>query len=158
MPLTKTQLARLIAADTGLSQKKSAKILNVLIDIIKHALARGDSVQIRGFGKFYLKYQKKRTIKHPSTGDNLIIGQKNIAKFRSFKVLHKEINYYDFDITKFFKENEEILKQLFDLIEYCGDYEEQDEEKEEIWYKAAIERRNKSPKTSFIAKLLNMTN
>ena len=75
MPLTKTQLARLIAADTGLSQKKSAKILNVLIDILKHALASGDSVRIRGFGKFYLKYPKKRTIKHPSTGKNLIIGQ-----------------------------------------------------------------------------------
>jgi hypothetical protein len=33
MPLRKTQLAKLIAADTGLSQKTSAEILNILFDI-----------------------------------------------------------------------------------------------------------------------------
>ena len=158
MPLTKTQLAKLIAADTGLSQKKSAKILNVLIDILKNALASGDSVRIRGFGKFYLKYQKKRIIKHPRTGESLIIEQKNIPKFRSYKALHKEINYFDFDIAEFVKENEKILQQLFELIEYYGDYEEeQEEEEEDRWYKAVIERRNNSPKT-FIAKFFNMTN
>jgi nucleoid DNA-binding protein len=128
MPLRKTQLAKLIAADTGLSQKTSAEILNILFDILKHALVSGDSVQIRGFGKFYLKYQKERIIRHPSTGESLNIGEKNIAKFRSYKALHKEINYYDFAITKFAKENEVILQQLFDLIEFSGDYEEEQEE------------------------------
>jgi nucleoid DNA-binding protein len=131
MPLRKTQLARLIAADTGLSQKKAAEILNILIDILKHALVSGSNVQIRGFGKFYLKYQKERIIRHPSTGESLKIGKKNIVKFRSYKALHKEINYYDFDMTNFAKENEVILQQLFELIEYSGDYEEDQEEEEE---------------------------
>ena len=76
MPLIKAQLVRSIATDTGFSQKKSFEILKVLLDSLIETLAKGDSVRIRGFGKFYLRYQKERKLRHPSTGQNIIVGPK----------------------------------------------------------------------------------
>ena len=130
MSLTIAQLVRLIATDTGLSQKKSSEIFKVLLDTLTETIANGDSVRIRGFGKFYLSYQKERKIRHPSTGQSIIVGPKKTAKFRCFRSLHQEINYMDFDIDEFNRENELILQQLFDLIENSGDYEEEEEEED----------------------------
>ena len=132
MPSRIAQLVRLIATDTGLSQKKSSQILKVLLDSLTETLAKGDSVRIRGFGKFYLRNQKERIIRHPLTGKSIIVGPKKIPKFKCFKSLHNAINYYDFDITEFTKENQLILQQLYELIEYSGDYEEEEEEEEDM--------------------------
>ena len=139
MSLIKAQLVRLIATDTGLTQKKSAEALKVLLDALTESLRRGDSVRISGFGKFYLRNQKERRIRHPRTGKFIIAGRKNYAKFRNFKALHKAINYFDLDLDEFNRENELILQQLFEIIEYSGDYKEvQEEEDGDMWYKAAI--------------------
>ena len=127
MPLIKAKLVRSIATDTGFSQKKSFEILKVLLDSLIETLAKGDSVRIRGFGKFYLRYQKERKIRHPSTGQNIIVGPKKTVKFRCFKSLHQEINYFDFLLYKFKRENEIILQQLYDLIVNSGDYEEEED-------------------------------
>ena len=127
MSLTKVQLVRLIASDTGFTQKKSSEILKVLLHNLTQAIAKGDRVKIRGFGKFYLRYQKRRKIRHPLTGKSFVAGAKRAVKFRCFKSLHQEINYFDFDIDAFNRDNEIILRQLFDLIENSGEYEEEKE-------------------------------
>jgi len=115
MPLLKAQLVRSIAIDTGFTQKKASAILKVLLDSLTGTLAKDDSVRIKGFGKFYLRYQKERKIRNSSTGQNIIIGPKKTVRFKCFKSLHKEINY--FDLYEFKRENEIILQQLYDLIE-----------------------------------------
>jgi len=127
MSSIKTQLTRSIANDTGFSQKKSSEILKVLLDSLTEALAKGDSVRIRGFGKFYLNHQKERKIRHPLTGKSIIVGPKKTVKFRCFKSLDQEINSFNFDINEFIKENELILQQLYDLIENLGDYEDEED-------------------------------
>ena len=127
MSLTKVQLVRLIASDTGFTQKKSSEILKVLLHNLTQAIAKGYSVKIRGFGKFYLRYQKSRKIRHPSTGKNFLVEAKRTIKFRCFKSLHQEINYFDFDMDEFNRDNEIILRQLFDMIENSGEYEEEKE-------------------------------
>ena len=53
MPLIKSQLVRLIASDTGLSQKKSSKMLNLLLGALTDSLAKDNNIKIAGFGKFY---------------------------------------------------------------------------------------------------------
>ena len=127
MPLIKSQLVRLIASDTGLSQKKSSKMLNLLLEALTDSLAKDNNIKIAGFGKLYLRYQKERKIRHPSTGRNVIVGPKKTVKFKCFKNLRHEINYLDYDLNKFNRVNESILQQLFNLIEKTTDYEEEEE-------------------------------
>ena len=97
------------------------------MDILTETLAKGDNVRIKSFGKFYLVHQKARKIKLPLTGKSIIVGQKKTVKFKCFKSLYEEINYFDFDINEFNRENESILQQLFNLIEKTTDYEEEEE-------------------------------
>ncbi len=128
MSLTKAKLIQFIAADTGFSQKKTSEILAVLLDILTSTLANGDSIPIRGFGKFYVSDQKERRIRHSLTGQIIIVGPKRAIKFRSFKFLREEINDLGFDFDEFKRQNKIILQLLYDLIENSGDYEEEEEE------------------------------
>jgi nucleoid DNA-binding protein len=105
MSLTIAQLVRLIATDTGLSQKKSSETLKVLLNTLTETLEKSDIVRIRGFGKFYLGYQKERKMRHPLTGKSIIVGPKKTVKFKCFKSLHQEINYSYCDINEFKREN-----------------------------------------------------
>ena len=91
-------------------------------------LANGDSIPIRGFGKFYVSDQKERRIRHSLTGQIIIVGPKRAVKFRSFKFLREEINDLGFDFDEFKRQNKIILQLLYDLIENSGDYEEEEEE------------------------------
>ncbi len=109
MSLTKAKLIQFIAADRGFSQKKTSEIFAVLLDILTTTLANGDSIPIRGFGKFYVSDQKERRIRHSLTGQIIIVGPKRAVKFRSFKFLREEINDFVFDFDEFKRQNKIIL-------------------------------------------------
>jgi DNA-binding protein HU-beta len=128
MSLTKSQLTKAIAFDTGFSQKKTSEILAVLLKILTATLASGDSISLRGFGKFYLRDQKERTIRHPLTGKIINVSPKSVVKFKSFKFLREAINDFGSIFDAFKQQNKIILQQLYDLIIKSSDYEEDDEE------------------------------
>lgn len=128
MSLTKTQLINNIASDTGLIQKKSREILTVMLDIFIVALAGGNIISIRGFGKFYSINPKEKKIRHPLTGQIMTVGPRRTIKFKSFKYLREEIDDFEFDSDEFKRQNKIILQLLYDLIENFGDYEEEEEE------------------------------
>jgi integration host factor subunit alpha len=126
MSLTKAQLVKKISSDTGYTQKKSSEILATLLSIITAELAKGESISIRGFGKFYTINQTARKIKHPSTGQLILSNQKKIIKFKYFKSLRKELNDFEFYLEEFERQNKIILRQLFDIIESAEDYVEEE--------------------------------
>ena len=128
--LTKAKLVKKISSDTGYTQKKSSEILTAILSIFTDALAKGDSISIRGFGKFYTIKQTERKIKHPSTGKHILRKQKKLVRFKYFKSLRKKINGFEFQLEEFERQNKIILRQLFDIIENTVDYiEEEYEEK-----------------------------
>jgi len=121
MSLTKAKLARLIAADVGFSQEKSLEILKAFLNNLALTLAKGESISIRRFGKFYVNYKAARIITHPLTGEKQKVGPTKIVKFKCFKRLHEEINFFDIDeISKY---NKIILQQLYDIIENSETHE-----------------------------------
>lgn len=126
MTLTKAQLIKTIASETGFSQRKISEIYSVLINILTAKLANGDIISISGFGKFYVINQTKRKIRHPETGEVIKIGPKRTVKFKSFKFLRQESNDFGFDFDEFKRQNRIILQQLYDLIENSNDYEEEE--------------------------------
>lgn len=131
MTLTKAQLIKTIASETGFSQKKISEIYSVLINILTAKLASGDIISISGFGKFYAINRTSRKGRHPQTGAVIKIGPKSTVKFKSFKFLREESNDFVFDFDQFKRQNRIILQQLFDLIENSSDYDE-DEEKDTV--------------------------
>ena len=122
MRLTKRQLVKLMAADTGLSQRKSSQVLESLLSIITNTIAAGEDIYLKGFGRLFPSVQNERKIKHPQTGRKIRIPSKKAVKFRCFKSLHYKVNGFDLDEFKI--ENEMILRQIFRLCRKYGDFEE----------------------------------
>ena len=90
--LTKAKIIELVHHENSYSMKKSAEIVETLLEIIKRTLESGDDVLVSGFGKFQVKKKKERKGRNPSTGEDLILPQRKVVTFKSSGKLRDLIN------------------------------------------------------------------
>lgn len=81
--MNKTELIEAIAAGAGLSKADSKKALDATVGAIKEALAKGDKVQLIGFGTFAVSERPAREGINPSTKEKISIAAKKVAKFKA---------------------------------------------------------------------------
>ena len=90
--MNKQELVSAIVSDSGLSKVDSEKALNATTEAIKNALAKGESVQLIGFGTFSISERAARTGRNPQTGKEIQIAAKKVAKFKPGKTLGEAVN------------------------------------------------------------------
>jgi integration host factor subunit beta len=91
--MTKSELiARLAAANPHLYQRDMERIVTTIFEEITAALARGDRVELRGFGAFSVKERGSRTGRNPRTGEAVSVSAKHIPYFKTGKELREKIN------------------------------------------------------------------
>jgi integration host factor subunit beta len=91
--MTKSELVhRLAEANPHLFQRDIEVIVTAIFDEIAAALARGDRVELRGFGAFSVKRRDARVGRNPRTGESLEIKAAKLPKFRAGKALKEAIN------------------------------------------------------------------
>lgn len=91
--MTKSELiARLAQAHPHLYQRDVERIVTTIFDEITGALARGDRVELRGFGAFSVKQRGARTGRNPRTGAAVSVTEKFIPYFKTGKQLRDKIN------------------------------------------------------------------
>jgi integration host factor subunit beta len=73
---------RLAGRNPHLFQRDVEKVMNALLDQIIAALARGDRIELRGFGTFTPKVREGRVGRNPRTGAKVDVPEKNIPYFR----------------------------------------------------------------------------
>ncbi len=71
------------------------KIVNTVFDQMSAALARGDRIELRGFGSFSLKHREARVGRNPRIGEKVEIPEKYLPSFRVGKQLRERINRSD---------------------------------------------------------------
>jgi len=90
---TKSELIlRLAEANPHLYQRDIERIVSTIFDQIAGALARGDRVELRGFGAFSAKRRAARTGRNPRTGVAVQVPEKLVPYFKSGKGLRARIN------------------------------------------------------------------
>jgi integration host factor subunit alpha len=77
----------------GFSKKDSAEIVEIVFDILKEGLHKGEKIKISGFGNFAVKQKKKRIGRNPQTGDEITINARNVLSFKASQVLKNRLNY-----------------------------------------------------------------
>lgn len=92
MTLTKTQIVDSVQESIGFSRKKSAELIDNVLEIIKRNLEDGDDVLISGFGKFCVKDKKERKGRNPATGDDMVLKKRRVVTFKCSSVLRDSIN------------------------------------------------------------------
>jgi integration host factor subunit beta len=75
-----------------LYQRDVENIVNAILDTIADALARGDRVELRGFGAFSVKRRDARTARNPRTGETVLVSEKVIPVFKTGKEMRVRLN------------------------------------------------------------------
>jgi integration host factor subunit beta len=92
-PMTKSELiARLATANPHLYQRDVERIVTTIFEEISAALARGDRVELRGFGAFSVKQRGARVGRNPRTGESVSVIAKYIPYFKTGKQLRERLN------------------------------------------------------------------
>jgi integration host factor subunit beta len=74
------------------THRQSETIVNAMFDAMASSLARGDRIEIRGFGSFAVKQRRARQGRNPKTGQLVSVDAKKIPFFRAGKELRIEVN------------------------------------------------------------------
>ena len=78
---------RVYEAHGGISYAEAQKIVDLMIDIIKERLSRGEKVLLSGFGCFRVMRRKEKKGVNPQTGEPVVIAGRNSVKFKPSKYL-----------------------------------------------------------------------
>ena len=81
--VTKTTLIDSMAKKTGMSVAKTGEIVNELLDAIQTSVAKGDTVNITGFGSFSGKTRAARKGRNPKTGEEITISASVVPTFKA---------------------------------------------------------------------------
>ncbi|MGA2409402.1 MAG: integration host factor subunit beta [Candidatus Binataceae bacterium] len=76
----------------GFTYRQSETVVNAMFDAMAGSLARGDRIEIRGFGSFGVKHRRARQGRNPKTGEMVEVEAKRIPFFRAGKELRVEVN------------------------------------------------------------------
>lgn len=90
--MNKSELTEQLAESMQLSVREAASIVNIIIDTMTEALARGDSIEIRGFGSFVVKSYDAYTGRNPKTGEQITVQPKKLPFFKVGKDLREQVN------------------------------------------------------------------
>ncbi|HCT99376.1 MAG TPA: integration host factor subunit beta [Methylococcaceae bacterium] len=66
--------------------------VNRIIDEIIGGLAQGNSIEVRGFGTFSLRFRQAQMGRNPKTGNCVHIASRHVVHFKTAKDLKKRVN------------------------------------------------------------------
>jgi integration host factor subunit beta len=91
--MTKSELIlRLAEINPHLYHRDVERIVTAIFDEITTALARGDRVELRGFGAFSVKKRDSRVGRNPRTGAAVNVAEKAVPFFKTGKQLRERLN------------------------------------------------------------------
>ena len=93
--MTKSELIQRLAEmypDPRLYHRDFERVVNKVFDEISAALARGDRVELRGFGAFSVRARGERVGRNPRTGESVNVAKKHLPFFKTGKELRERIN------------------------------------------------------------------
>jgi len=91
--MTKSELIEIIARKQKHLPAKDVELaVKHLLEIMSDALARGDRIEIRGFGSFSLHYRPPRMGRNPKTGEAVALSGKHVPHFKPGKALRERVN------------------------------------------------------------------
>jgi len=87
----KTDVINRVAEKLSISKKLSKKTVDTVIDTIIEMVNTEKSISLSGFGRFYEVNKPERIARNPKTGEPVDVPEKIMFKFRSSKLLEKEV-------------------------------------------------------------------
>ncbi len=95
--MTKADLVEQVseAIGPGITKKDCALVVDGFLNAVKHSLARGEGIEIRGFGTFKVKKRKARMARNPRTGEPVEVPARLVPVFKPSKILRSRVEEQD---------------------------------------------------------------
>ncbi|MEM6712947.1 MAG: integration host factor subunit beta [Pseudomonadota bacterium] len=90
-------IQRITERNPHLYQRDVENVVAAILDTVTEALARGDRVELRGFGAFSVKDRPARTGRNPRTGEQVQVDAKTVPFFKTGKEMRERLNPDDGD-------------------------------------------------------------
>jgi len=90
--MNKTELVAAVAAKAGLSKKDAEAATKAVVDAVTEALAKGEKVQLVGFGTFEVKARGERKGRNPKSGEEIVIPASKHPTFTAGKAFKDAVN------------------------------------------------------------------
>ncbi|WEV40773.1 HU family DNA-binding protein [Lactobacillus sp. ESL0684] len=89
--INKSELAKEVAAKSDLKASEAEEVIDIVTSSIQADLAKGEKVQVIGFGSFEVRQRAQRKGRNPQTGETLTIPATHVPAFKPGKVLKDAI-------------------------------------------------------------------
>ena len=90
--MTKSDIVNEVSSKTGLTKVETEAAFEGVINSIILSLQRGERIDIRGFGSFYVKERKAMEARNPSTNEVIKLNLRYIPSFKVSKLLKESVN------------------------------------------------------------------
>ena len=93
MAIVKSKLLKQLSNNyPNFLKKDISKFTDIILNEIKRALRRGDSVELRNFGRFSIKTQKSSIRRNPKTLEKVAVPEKKVISWKMSKEMFKKMN------------------------------------------------------------------
>ncbi len=90
--MNKNELVSAVSEGSKLSRQDAASAVEAVFDVMQDAMAKGDDVRLVGFGTFSVSHRAASKGRNPSTGAEVDIPARNVARFTPGKGLKDAVN------------------------------------------------------------------
>lgn len=91
--MTKSELiSRLAERFPQLPAKDAELVVKIILDAMAKSLARGERIEIRGFGSFDLNYRPARIGRNPKSGEKVHVPEKYVPHFKAGKKMRERVD------------------------------------------------------------------
>jgi integration host factor subunit alpha len=91
--MTKAQVVQAIYARLdGFTKRESESIVDLVFQVLKQTLAKGEKIKISGFGKFVLRDKRQRPGRNPQTGRPIKLTEHRVLTFKASQILKRALN------------------------------------------------------------------
>ncbi len=91
--MTKADLVGQVADAIGsrVTKRDCGLVVDAFLDAVKAALARGDHIELRGFGTFKVRHRKARRGRNPRTGEAVEVPPRDVPVFKPSRHLRSRV-------------------------------------------------------------------
>ena len=90
--MTKARLIQIVSERMNIKLKAAEGIVDIIFDTMRESLARGERIEIRGFGSFVVRHYGAYKGRNPKTGKIVDVPPKKLPYFKVGKEMKEMVN------------------------------------------------------------------
>ena len=92
--MTKAEIVQALYSRVGgFSKKESADMVDLVFEMMKETLGKGEKIKVSGFGNFVLRDKRQRPGRNPQTGEPIKISERRVLTFKASQILKLALNH-----------------------------------------------------------------